>query len=224
MGELALRRRRMLSLGGLEVYEVKLGGEYLMSSLFHEAEVALADLAVAELDGADWDVVVGGLGLGYTAMAALAYRQVRRLVVVEALEPVIHWHRDGLVPNGRALSGDERCIYHHADFFALARDRGFDPEVNGHRFDAVLLDIDHTPDALLHAGHGDFYTRSGLQCLQSFLKPRGVFALWSNDPPDDAFVRLLSHVFGTAQGHTIRFDNPLQQTTAENGVYVACCR
>jgi len=221
LGELVLQRRRMLSLNGLEVYEVKLGEEYLMSSLFHEAEVALADIAFAELDGERWDVVIGGLGLGYTAAAALKYRQVARLVVVEALAPVIHWHKSGLVPNGSTISNDKRSVYHHSDFFALTRGAGFDPAVEGKRFDAILLDIDHTPDALLNASHGDFYTQAGLDRLKSFLKPKGVFALWSNDPPDDSFVRLLSDVFGTACGNTITFDNPLQQSTSANGIYVA---
>ncbi len=93
MGELVLQRRRMVSLGGREVVEVKLAGEYLMSSLFHEAETALTDIALASLAGSGWEVVVGGLGLGYTAAAALAFPQLARLVVVEALAPVIDWHQ-----------------------------------------------------------------------------------------------------------------------------------
>jgi spermidine synthase len=221
MGELILRRRRVLSLGGLEVYEVKLGEEYLMSSLFHVGEVALTDIGLGELNGSGWDVVVGGLGLGYTAAAALKFKQLKRLVVVEALEPVIDWHRRGLVPNSNELNTDDRCGYYLADFFALARGPGFDPEVEGTQFDAILLDIDHTPDLLLHTSHGDFYTEAGLQRLKSFLKPNGVFALWSNDSPDEAFLEILSRVFDGVQGHPVEFDNPLQQNTAINGIYVA---
>ena len=70
MGELTLRRRRDPQLG-VDVYEVKLGDEFLMSSLFTVAEVELARLGLAPVDGTDLDVVVGGLGLGYTARAAL---------------------------------------------------------------------------------------------------------------------------------------------------------
>jgi spermidine synthase len=101
MGELVLQRRRVLALDGAEAVEVKLNGEYLMSSLFHVAEDELARQGLGVLGGDGWEVVVGGLGLGYTAAAALAFPQVARLVVVEALEPVIDWHRRGLVPNGR---------------------------------------------------------------------------------------------------------------------------
>ena len=139
MGELVLQRRTMLSLKGREVYEVKLGDAYLMSSLFHDSEVALADIALSALDGTGWDIVVGGLGLGYTAAAALKYEQVERLIVVEALAPVIDWHRRGLVPNGKRLTHDGRCVYRHADFFDLARGEGFDPDVKFSQFDAVEI-------------------------------------------------------------------------------------
>ncbi len=109
LGELTLRRRRMLSLGGMEVYEVKLGDAFLMSSLFHEVEVALAHCGLSELEGDSWDVVVGGLGLGYTAVAALEHREVASLLVLDALPPVIDWHRRGLIPLGGLLTGDPRC-------------------------------------------------------------------------------------------------------------------
>ena len=81
----------MLSLGGIEVYEVKLGDAFLMSSLFHEVEEKLAHFGLAEVEGANWDVVVGGLGLGYTAVAALEHGEVASLLVIDALPPVLEW-------------------------------------------------------------------------------------------------------------------------------------
>src|SRR3954454_2685698 len=92
LGVLTLRRRCILSLGAIDVYEVKLGDAFLMSSLFHEVEVALAHLGLSELETESWDVVVGGLGLGYTAAAALEHREVASLLVVDALPAVIEWH------------------------------------------------------------------------------------------------------------------------------------
>jgi len=216
-----LRRRRALEVDGREIFEVKLNDEYLMSSLFHEGEVALTDLGLAELTGESWDVVVGGLGLGYTAAAALKYDQVAQIVVVEALAPVIDWHRRELVPNGTRLSQDARCRYYHEDFFALARGDGFDPDDPGRRFDAILLDIDHTPDALLNPGHADLYSAEGMMRLRAFLRPGGVFGLWSNDTPDQRFLAILSGVFDQVVGHVVEFDNPIQGKTAANGVYVA---
>jgi len=221
LGELILQRRSAVEVDGREIFEVKLNGEYLMSTLFHDGEVALTDLGLTELEGNGWDVAVGGLGLGYTAAAALKYDALSRMVVVEALAPVIEWHQRGLVPNGAVLSDDPRCRYHHADFFALARGDGFDPELPGHRFDAVLLDIDHTPAALLNPSHKDFYSEAGLTRLRAFLKPGGVFALWSNETPDREFMAVLSTVFDRAEGHTVEFPNPIQGGTATNGVYLA---
>ena len=221
LGELVLRRRQALALDGREIFEVKLNDEYLMSSMFHEAEAALADLGLSELKGEDWDVVVGGLGLGYTAAAALKYNQVKRMIVVEALAPVIEWHRRKLVPNGALLSEDVRCCYYHEDFFALARGDGFDPEKSGHPFDAILLDIDHTPVALLNPAHADLYSKEGMMRLRRFIKPGGVFGLWSNDVPEKNFLAILSSVFDQVAGHVVEFENPIQGKTAANGVYVA---
>jgi spermidine synthase len=221
LGELVLRRRRALALGGREIFEVKLDDEYLMSSLFHQGEVALTDLGLSELTGSGWDVVVGGLGLGYTAAAALKFDQVARMIVVEALAPVIDWHQRELVPNGKLLSADARCRYYHADFFALARGDGFDPHDPGHLFDAILLDIDHTPDALLNPAHADLYSQAGMMRLRTFLRPGGVFGLWSNDVPDKGFLAILSGVFDQVEGHVVEFENPIQDKTAANGVYIA---
>lgn len=221
LGELILRRRRSLRVNEPDIFEVKLNEEYLMSTLFHEGEEALADLALAALTGEGWDVVVGGLGLGYTAATVLNYRQVKRMIVVEALAPVIDWHQRELVPNGKRLSEDARCRYYHADFFALARGAGFDPDDPGQAFDAILIDIDHTPDALLHDGHADFYSEEGMSRLRAVLRPGGVFGLWSNDEPDKEFLAILSRVFDRVEGHTVEFANPIQDKTAINGIYIA---
>ena len=97
------------------------------------------------------------------------------------------------------------------------------PDANGTQFDAILLDIDHTPGFWLHSSHADLYSKNGLNRLKSFLKPNGIFALWSNDAPEDGFLKRLSTVFVSAEGREVRFDNPLQQSVTTNGVYIARC-
>lgn len=223
IGDLILQRRRFLQLDGVEVYEVKLGDAFLMSSLFHEVEVALSKLGLAALATPDADVVVGGLGLGYTAVAALEDPTLRSLIVVEALDAVIDWHQRGLVPLGPVLTGDERCRFVLADFFVRAADpqRGFDPANPGRKFHAVLLDIDHSPRNLLHASNAAFYERAGLEKLAAQLHPGGVFALWSDDPPDERFLEDLRAVFETVQVEVVRFANPLLDRESESTVYVA---
>ena len=221
-GAVSLRRRRMLSLGGVEVYEVKLGDAFLMSSLFHEVEVALAHLGLADLDGTHWDVVVGGLGLGYTARAALEHHEVASLMIVDALKPVIEWHERGLVPLGEKLTSDPRSRMVHADFFACAQSAdGFDPEQPGRRFHAVLLDIDHSPRNLLHPQNASFYQTAGLRALAAHLYPGGVFALWSDDPPDEEFLGMLDTAFATSRAHVVTFPNPLLESESASTVYVA---
>ncbi len=223
MGELTLRRRRYPRLPGTDVFEIKLGDEFLMSSLFTVGEIALAELALAGLGDAPLDVVVGGLGLGYTACAALDSGAVRSVLVVEALAAVIDWHTRGLIPAGKRLAADPRCRLIHGDFFALAgpSGRGFDPAHPGRQFHAVLLDIDHSPSHLLHPNHRALYETAGLRRLASFLHPGGIFALWSNDPPDEQFLRSLATVFATAQAHVVKFHNPMSDGEAANTVYVA---
>lgn len=226
LGDLSLRRRRVLSLAGVEVYEVKLGDEFLMSSLFSRGEIALAELGLAGLEAQPLDVVVGGLGLGYTASAVLDLGAVREMLVIEALPDVIRWHRKGLVPLGAKLTADGRCRLINGDFFALAGSTsdGFDPVAPGRRFHAVLLDVDHSPRGLLHPGHAALYAPAGLRLLAGHLHPGGVFALWSNDPPDDDFLQALGEVFASRQAHVVTFHNPLLNREAANTVYVAHAR
>ncbi|MFG3405121.1 spermidine synthase [Streptomyces sp. NPDC048142] len=222
IGDISLRRRRD-PLSGDDVYEVKLGDEFLMSSLFTEGEIALARLGLAPLaHHPGLDVAVGGLGLGYTAHAALEEPGVRSLIVVDTLGEVIDWHRRGLVPLGRALGSDDRCRLVHGDFFAMVREgRGLDPQAEGRLFHAILLDVDHSPSHVLHPSHAALYRPAGLSDLSRLLHPGGVFALWSNDPPDDDFVSLLADGFQNTAAHVVEFPNPLRGGTSTNTVYVA---
>lgn len=224
LGDLSLRRKKVLKLGGQVVYEVKLGEAFLMSSLFTAVESATASLGLAEVaGGGPLDVVVGGLGLGYTAAAALENPAVRSLLVVEFLEPVIEWHQRGLVPLGEKLTGDPRCRFVAGDFFALAAapEAGFDPEAAGRRFHAILLDIDHTPELLLHERHRPFYEPAGLRMLARHLRPSGVFSMWSDGEPNDAFLESLRSAFASAGACRVSFQNPLQDRESASTVYIA---
>src|SRR5664279_1743361 len=88
MGDLTLRRRTEPTLG-VEVFEVKLGEEFLMSSLFTVAEEELATLGLAATHGSELAVLVGGLGLGYTAVTALRDPRVSSVTVIDALSAVL---------------------------------------------------------------------------------------------------------------------------------------
>ena len=222
MGLLTLRRRKEITLG-IDIYEIKLDEEFLMSSLFTVAEVALANLGLAELSEPEVDVVVGGLGLGHTARAVLEHPEVRELLMVETLQEVIEWHQQGLLPLGEQLTSDPRSRFVQGDFFAMSasRFRGFDPENRGRKFHAILLDVDHSPRDVLHPSHAPFYEPDGLRRLTSHLLPGGVFALWSTDPPDEQFHIALSEVFAYYETHVVTFSHPIQRREEANTVYVA---
>jgi spermidine synthase len=225
IGTLSLRRRRELT-RGVDVFEIKLGDEFLMSSLFTASEIALARLGLAGLYGQEsgqaLDVVVGGLGLGHTAKAVLEHETVSSLIVVEALGAVIDWHKTGMVPLGKELCDDARCRFVLGDFFALAAsDTGFDPDQPGRQFDAVLVDIDHSPDALLDEGNAAFYSEAGFERLGAHLRPGGVFGLWSNEVPDATFTARLGRVFADARAEAVTFHNSLQDKPFTQTVYLA---
>ena len=221
IGALSLRRRRELRLD-IDVYEIMLAGDFLMSSLFTAAEIELARLSLTRLAGRDLEIVVGGLGLGYTAQAVLEDSRVGSVIVVEALPAVIEWHEEGLLPLGRGLATDPRCRLVEGDFFEMISTDGIgpDPDDPDRRFDGILVDIDHTPRHVLDSGHAGFYEPEGLRRLAGHLRPGGVFGLWSNDPPDEALVASLGQVFADSKAHVVRFHNPLQDREAANTGYV----
>jgi len=223
LGALMLRRRRLPQLGDLDIYEVKLGEYFLMSSLYHEAEYQLSKLGLDLVNGENLDVVVGGLGLGYTAASALEDKRLSSLVVIEYLEGVIEWHQNALVPMGTTLTNDSRCELVHADFFELSRDTSssFDPMYPGKKHDAILLDIDHTPTNVLHQTNTRFYTEEGLTELKQHLKPHGVFALWADGEPESTFTAHLSALFDQANAHRIEFANPVTGGASVGTVYTA---
>jgi len=222
IGELSLRTR-IDPITKKRLYEIKLGEEYLMSSRFTDSEEALGRLGLAEHTGRDLQVVVGGLGLGYTARAVLESRRVASVIVVEALDAVIDWHREGLLPLGKQLRDDPRCRFVQGDFFSLAASQeGFAPQQPGRGVDAVLVDIDHSPYQHLSSQNAPFYQPAGLYQLKAHLNPGGIFGLWSNDPVDPAFVQRLQQVFSTARGENITFHNPLQNRDFTQSVYLSC--
>jgi len=224
LGDISLSRRSEPRLDGEILYEVKLNDDFLMSSLFTEAEIQLARLGIAALKDhkQNLDIVVGGLGLGYTAVAALEDPSVKSLRVIDVMAPVIDWHQRGLVPLGEKLTSDPRCSIVHADFFEVATSSGgFDPADPDRLVHAVLLDIDHSPSHWLHSRNSSFYTESALTKMAEKIHPGGIFGLWSNDPPENEFTNLLESVFASTESHIVTFPNPYTCGESTNTVYLA---
>ncbi len=215
-GEISLRQR-WDAITQRDVYEVKLGDDFLMSSQFTTGEEELSRIGLAALPReAPLTVLVGGLGLGYTALAALEDERVTELTVIEALPAVISWHERNLLPDTSGMASSSRVRLVRDDFFDVVRTSRAD-----RTYDAVLLDIDHAPDWLLREDHGDLYTEEGFGRVGAMLPDDGVFALWSDEPPEPEMVRRMGAAFVHADAHVVPFPNPITGGTSTNSVYLA---
>ena len=220
IGELSLRRRR-LSADGEDIWEIKLNDGYLMSSRFVDGEIALADLALPMARGERLDVVVGGLGLGYTAEAALRDPRVGALAVVELIPEVIEWHREHLLPLGEKVADNPRCRLLQGDFFELARSStGFFPDQPVRLHDAILIDIDHSTTHFIDPATVDFYSVEALEAVSRRLKPSGIFALWSTDAEEPVFLESMRECFAEVRVERVEFDTPYRDKPAFNLIYL----
>jgi spermidine synthase len=208
LGPLCLRRRELLSTPGTVVTEVTLDHEFLMSSHNTASERALAEIALEMHEGAELRVLVGGLGLGYTAHAALASPRVEHLVAVEFLPQVIEWLDRGLIPLSDVLAADPRFTTTQGDVYAWLADP---PE---ERFDLILIDVDHAPDDRLGPANAFFYTAEGLARAGRHLRPGGLLGVWSaaESPP---FARALAEAFSEVRVEPVTFFNEMvdEETT-----------
>ena len=207
LGILCLRQRELLSKPGTIVTEVTLDHEFLMSSYLTESERSLTTMGLQRLvqsnsDCADITVLVGGLGLGYTAAEALKSKQVTSVDVVEYLPEVIGWLEQDLVPLAEQLQADERFSVCRGDIYAQLIG---DPD---ERFDLIVIDVDHSPqDVLGDQSHG-FYTEQGLKRTSRHLKPDGIIGIWSY-AQDTPLLEKMRNVFCDVQVEQITVWNDL---------------
>ena len=178
LGVLCLRRRELLCDPGTMATEVTLNNEFLMSSLYTDSERALARTAMQMHAGADLKVLVGGLGLGYTACEALLSESVVGVEVVELLPQVIDWLSNELVPLSCELRDARRLMITQGDVFRRLGGPADD------LFDVILIDVDHSPEERLSEERlGEegisFYTAPGLQAARRHLADNGILAVWS---------------------------------------------
>jgi len=181
LGLLCLRRRELLSKPGTMVTEVTLNHEFLMSSYLTESERQVSRIGLSRFqenaaNAADGTrVLVGGLGLGYTAAEALSGDSVTHVEVVEFLPQVIGWMQDGLVPLSEKLNAEPRLTVTQGDIYA----RLAGPAES--KFDLIAIDVDHSPEDVLGDQSHGFYAEAGLQRASEHLNPNGILGVWSYD-------------------------------------------
>ncbi|MBW2421606.1 MAG: spermidine synthase [Deltaproteobacteria bacterium] len=214
LGELCLRRRELLSRPGTIITEITLDHELLMSSHITASERALAKEALARHTGSDLSVLVGGLGLGYTAHEVLQSARVRRVEVIEFLPEVVGFLREGLVPLSPELLADPRFAVRDGDVYAQLRGPARE------KWDLVLIDVDHSPDEHLGSANESFYTESGLACAKQHLSAGGLLAVWSY-AESSPFVEALRAAFSRVEVIPVTVTNDLIDEEQTDWLFVA---
>lgn len=216
LGVLCLRRRELLSRPGTMVTEVTLNHEFLMSSYLTESERALATIGLKQVGQpeAPIDVLVGGLGLGYTAAAALESDRVASVEVVEFLPQVIQWMNAGLVPLSNQLNSDPRLNIVQGDIYGRLT------TAPGRLFDIIAIDVDHSPEDVLGDQSQAFYSVDGLRLAQAHLKPGGVLAVWSY-APSTPLLDHMQQVFADVHVEQVTVMNDLIQEEQTDWLFFA---
>jgi spermidine synthase len=182
-----------------ELFSIKIPGRGdLMNSRVHGSEKALADLACEKLRSrANARLLIGGLGMGFTLAAALkAIGPAAEVVVAELVPEVVDWNRELIgAPAGDPLA-DSRSRVFVGDVADLIRQ-----EPGG--FDAILMDVDNGPEALVRGENNWLYSAPGLAATRAALRPGGVLAVWSAGP-DRPFSNRLRQAGFEIREHVVR--------------------
>ena len=218
IGTLILRRRELLSKPGTVVTEITVDHEFLMSSYITVSERALSRIALEMHTGEQLQVLVGGLGLGYTAWEVLQSPRVARAEVVEFVPAVMAWMREGLLPLSSQLAAETRVEIVEGDVFQRL---ALPPDPAGTPFDLILIDVDHSPDERLDERRNDgFYTVEGLRAARRHLAPGGVLGVWSY-AEHSPFAAALRQVFADVRVEPVTFVNDLIEGETTDWLFFA---
>ncbi len=159
------------------VLELRVNGVFVMDTVETTSETALAENALALVDDPRI-VLVGGLGMGFTAHALLGDQRVERIDVVELEHALVQWMRDGTIPHGPALLADERIRVIDADLAIAVEEAA--ARSDGPTYDLILIDVDNGPGNLVHEENARLYEAAFLHGLAAILNPGGVLGIWSS--------------------------------------------
>jgi spermidine synthase len=218
IGTLILRRGELPGAPGKFVTEITIDHEFLMSSHITYSERALSRIALEMHPGRALRVLVGGLGLGYTAWEVLQSDRVATCDVVEYVPAVIDWMKGGLVPLSEALNGDSRCTLVRDDVYQRLADA---PEEGAEGFDLILIDVDHAPhDHLGSSENNAFYTAEGLRRTRRHLASGGLLGVWSY-AGSSPFTEALGEVFTEVRAEPVTFLNDVMGKETTDWLFFA---
>ncbi len=162
------------------IYTVHIDGAMLMSSESPLSERELSTRGIAAHPGKQLRVLIGGLGLGYTAEAAVLSERSALVRVVEGMDFVNDWMRSGKLPLSKLLTTDPRVELVLGDVYAQLLGPPTDE-----KWDLILVDVDHAPKMPLSPDSLPFYTAEGQAAVQQHLAPGGILGVWSAFDDDD---------------------------------------
>ncbi|WP_411827831.1 spermidine synthase [Luteolibacter sp. AS25] len=174
-------------------YFMKVAGVQLMSTNASSSEQTMAELGCSKM--ADKPrVLIGGLGFGFTLRRVLELCPADATVdVAELLQVVVDWNREFLKDVNGLLVDDPRVTIHMRDVADIIKGAAGDD-----RYDAILLDVDNSPDPLVQKGNAGLYDSNGITLAKAALKPGGKVVYWSANQ-DKSFERSLAKVFGNVE-------------------------
>ena len=214
IGMICLRTRPHPREPDTRITEITLDHEFLMSSMNTASERALSSCALEMHPGRELRVLIGGLGLGYTAWEVLQCERVAQVRVIEYLPQVIGWVARGLVPLSDSLNAEPRLDVVEGDVYA----RMAAPPTE--TFDLVLIDVDHSPDEWLADENDTFYSEDGLRAARRHLQPGGILGVWSH-APHSPFADAMRNVFGEVRTEQVTFENPFFEEPETNWLFFA---
>ena len=168
-------------------FMIVLGQNELMSTRMRHSEEQLAQLTLERLERSGPHLLIGGYGMGFTLRAALAAEPGARVTVAELVPEIIEWARGPMANLTAGCLDDPRVTLGMGDVLAWIDDAA---DGTTGRYDAILLDVDNGPDALVHEQNRRIYSFAGLRAAKAALAPGGVLAIWSA-ARDPAFARRL---------------------------------
>ncbi len=207
-GELVLRRR--VEERAADALELRVNGVFVMDTRETSSEIELAAAALALVEDPR-DVVVAGLGLGFTTQRVLDDRRVERVMVVEVEPALVDWMRSGTIPHGPSVLADKRVHIVDADIVMAVREATS-------TYDLVLLDVDNGPGYLVHDANSTIYERAFIADTQRIINRGGALVVWSANPAPE-LEGVMAEVFGNCTEH--RYDVLLQERPEEYLLYLS---
>ncbi len=213
IGLICLRERTLPTEPPTVITEITLDHEFLMSSHNTASERALSRFALEMHAGRELRVLVGGLGLGYTAREALLSERVAAVRVIEFVPQVIAWMKRGMIPLSSELNRDRRLEVVHGDVYGTLAAPPAGPD-----HDLVLIDVDHSPGERLGDENEDFYSDAGLARVRAHLAPGGILGVWSH-AEHSPFADAMRRSFSEVRIEPVEFENLVVEETETNWLF-----